>query len=194
MKSMTRHLLESCAVLVLLGAAAGNAHGQNVADYTLRINIFTRDAIAFDSTLMVEEPKGEGRGNLFEGADVHGVDFTFACGQKFKTPYGYTTYAARWKTPGKQLTVLLPVFGQPKTFFACDFSTDVKDFVYTPHKGKMGPEPEAKFKAWMAKYDYDPVHGIDSPTEPERGDAESLLDNQAPAKTKFPPPPSDATQ
>lgn len=191
MKSISRCLLEPCALLVLLSAPALSANSQSITDYTLRINIFTKDAITFDPNRIMEESTGEGHGNLFEGDDVHGVDFSFACDQKFKTSWGYTTYRAKWKTPGKELTVMLPVPGQSNTFFACDFKTDVKDLVYNPNKGKLGPEQEAKFKAWMAKYDYDPVRGVDTPTE-RGGDAESLLDTPGSKKSKFPPPPADA--
>ena len=70
---------------------------------------------------------------------------------------------ARWRKPGKQLTVLLPVFGKQDKFFTCDFDTDVKETAYLMHDGHLGEEPAADFKAWMVKHDYDPEHGKGTP-------------------------------
>jgi hypothetical protein len=58
----------------------------------------------------------------------------------------------------------------------CNFSTDVKDSVYVRQNGKLSSEPEARFKAWMAKHDYDPVHGKESPTRLDAADAEDPAD------------------
>ena len=68
-----------------------------------------------------------------------------------------------WKKPGQVLTVLLPIFGKSNTYFTCNFNTDVKDFVYIRHNGKLTSEPVARYKAWMIKHDYDPVHGKNRP-------------------------------
>jgi hypothetical protein len=181
MRSTTRRLV-SCfrAALLLLSAAALQAESKNVADYTLRIRIYSKNSTTFYHNRIEEESKGEGRGNLFEGDDVHGVDFNFACDEKFKASFGYETYPAKWKKPGQVLTVLLPVFGKANTYFTCNLNTDVKDFVYDRHNGRMTSEPEAKYKAWMRKVDYDPVHGKDMPSKPDAADPESVTDAPAP--------------
>jgi hypothetical protein len=49
----------------------------------------------------------------------------------------------------------------------------VKDFVYNRHNGKMSSEPIARYKLWMAKHDYDPVHGKDTPAKLDPADSES---------------------
>jgi hypothetical protein len=178
---MTKRLLQLCVALPLLvSATVTNADSKNIADYTLRIRVYSKDSTTFYHNRVEEESKGEGRGDLFEGNEVHGVDFSFECDQKFKASFGYETYPAKWKKPGQVLTVLLPVFGKSNTYFACNFSTDVKDFVYNRHNGKMTSEPEARYKAWMAKHDYDPVHGKSTPTNPDPEDAESATDAAAP--------------
>ena len=178
---MTKRLLQFCAVFFLLLSATGtNADSKNIADYTLRIRVFSKDSTTFYSSRIVEESKGEGRGDIFEGVDVHGVDFNFACDEKFKASFEYETYPAKWKKPGQVLTVLLPVFGKSNTYFTCNFSTDVKDFVYIRQNGRMGSEPEARYKVWMAKHDYDPVHGKESPTKLDAEDPEAAPDAPAP--------------
>jgi hypothetical protein len=177
---MKRLLQFSAVFFLLFSAIATNADSKNIADYTLRIRVFSKDSTTFYHYRVEEESKGEGRGDLFEGADVHGVDFNFDCDQKFKASFGYETYPAKWKKPGQVLTVLLPVFGKSNTFFTCNFNTDVKDFAYVRHNGRLSSEPEARYQAWMAKHDYDPVHGMQSPTSLSAADAEEPADAPPP--------------
>ena len=178
---MTKRLLQLCPVFfLLLSATMTNADSKNIADYTLRIRVFSKDSTTFYHNRVEEESKGEGRGDIFDGADVHGADFNFACDEKFKASFGYETYRAKWKKPGQVLTVLLPVFGKSGAFFTCNFNTDVKDFVYVRHSGKLASEPEARYQAWMAKHEYDPVHGKESPTKLDAADAEEPTDAPAP--------------
>ena len=40
----------------------------------------------------------------------------------------------------------------------------MKDFVYVSHNGNLTTEPIDVFKQWMAKHDYDPEHGKNTPT------------------------------
>jgi hypothetical protein len=183
-----RRLLEfSAAAVFLFSATAMNADSKNIADYTLRIRIYSKDSTTFYHNRIEEESKGEGRGNLFEGDDVHGVDFNYDCDEKFKASFGYQTYPARWKKPGRVLTVLLPVFGKSNSYFTCNFNTDVKDFVYNRHNDKMSSEPEARYKLWMVKHDYDPVHGKNEPTQLSPADTEA--EPQPPAAADQPPAP-----
>ena len=141
------------------------ADSKNPADYPMRVHIFNRSETSFYSHRYVEEAKGEGRANLFEAGDVHGLDFTFDCSQKIKGSFGYETYPAKWKKPGKEITLLLPVFGKSGSFFTCDIKTDVKSYAYASHQGSLSSESPAEFKAWMVKHDYDPEHGKDMPTK-----------------------------
>jgi len=183
---MTRHLLLLAAICVLLSPVRLRGESKNIADYTLRIHIYNKDSTTFYSRRIIEESKGEGRGNIFDGSDVHGVDFNFSCDEKLKASFEYESYPARWKKPGRVLTVLLPEFGKSNTYFTCNLNTDVKDFVYTRHNGKMSSESPDKYKVWMAKHDYDPVHGKNTPARLSAEDAESPKD--APAPGGAPPP------
>jgi hypothetical protein len=144
-----------------------HAESKNPADFPLRVHVFGRNETTFYHNRYAEESKGEGRANLFANGEVHAIDFTFDCSEKLKPSFGYETYPAKWKKPNQELTVLLPVFGKANTFFTCNIKTDVKDFAYTAHDGKMSSEPPAEFKTWMIKHDYDPEHGKNAPTKPE---------------------------
>ncbi len=146
------------------------AESRNPADYPLRIHIFSRSQTSFYHHEWLDAAKGEGRANLFEGSDVHGVDFNYDCEHKLRASFGYETYSARWKKPGKKLEVLFPVFGKTNAYWTCDLNTDVKDFTYTRGPRGMGSEPEQRFLQWMARHDYDPVHGKNVPTRPAAED------------------------
>ncbi len=158
-------LVRACVLVgVVVGAAAtGWAESKNVADYPLRLHIFSRNETTFYHHEWVDDTKGEGRANLFENGEVRGIDFNFECSEKLKASFGYETYPAKWKKPGKQLTVLFPEFGKTGRYFTCTVDTDVKDFAYLAHDGRMGSEPVADFKRWMVNHDYDPEHGKDVP-------------------------------
>jgi len=168
-----RRLLALCFCF-LLAATALHADSKDPAQYPLRIHIFSHNQTTFYRDEYMDEAKGEGRANLFENSVPHGIDFSFECDQKLKASFGYETYPARWKKPGQQLTVLLPVFGKTGDYFTCTIKTDVKDFAYMGHGGKLGQESVEDFKAWMVKHNYDPENGKDMPT---RGAAEE--DDQA---------------
>ena len=170
--------LSLCLLLSPTAIAGGSP---NPADFPLRIRIFNRTETNFYHRRVEEEAKGEGRANLFENSEAHGVDFSFECSEKVKDSFGFETYPARWKKPGQKLQVLLPKFGKTGEFFTCDFNTDVKTYVYTSHDGKLGQESVAEYKAWMVRHDYDPEHGKDMPTKTPAG--------SDPASTKAPTPP-----
>jgi hypothetical protein len=156
------------------------AESKNPADYPLRVHIFSRDQTTFYHNRSAEEAKGEGRANLFQNSEAHGIDFSYDCTEKLKASFGYETYPAKWKKPGQELVVLMPVFGKTNSFFTCNLKTDVKDFAYAASNGRMMSEPVAQFKNWMVKHDYDPEHGKNMPIKPETAAA--------------PPPPAPATK
>jgi hypothetical protein len=154
----------------LLAATVLHAESKDPANYPLRVHVFSYSETTFYRHESLDEAKGEGRANLFEGGAAHGVDFSFECDQKLKTSFGYETYPAKWRKPGKELTVLLPVFGKTGSYVTCSFKTDVKDFAYTSHKGGVGQETVDAFKAWMIEHDYDPEHGKNVPVRSAKKD------------------------
>jgi hypothetical protein len=153
-----------------------HAESKNPADYPLRVHVLGRNETTFYHHRFAEEAKGEGRANLFENSEARGVDFTFDCSEKLKASYSYETYPAKWKKPGQELVVLLPVFGKSNAYFTCNFKTDVKDFVYATRNGKKVEAPVADYKKWMVNHDYDPEHGKNTPARVQPGDEPSKAD------------------
>jgi hypothetical protein len=164
---MTRlsRAIGSCLMLVV-SATALHAESKNPADYPYRLHIFGEDQTTFYHNRHADEAKGEGRANLFANGQPHAVDFSFDCAQKLKPSIGFETYPAKWKKPGQELVVLLPVFGHANTYFTCNLKTDVKEYAYARRNGAYSEEPSADFKAWMNKHEYDPEHGKNMPINP----------------------------
>lgn len=157
----------SLCLCLLFTPAVLSAASKNPADYPLRIHIFGRSQTTFYHARSLDESKGEGRANLFENGEARGVDFNYSCSDKLKASFGYETYPAKWKKPGRELIVLMPVFGKSGAYWTCNLQTDVKDFAYAAHNGRMNSEPVEAFKTWMVNHNYDPEHGKDVPTKPE---------------------------
>jgi uncharacterized membrane protein YsdA (DUF1294 family) len=156
-----------CAALAFPTLAV-YAADKNPADYPLRLHIFTREEHTHYRRGVEDFSVGDGRADLFANGEAHAVDFHFNCNEKIESSLGFETYMAKWRKPGKQLTVLFPVFGQSGKFFACDIDTDVKpDVAYFKQKGNLNTEPVAVFKAWMQKHNYDPEHSKNTPSNPE---------------------------
>jgi hypothetical protein len=173
--------------MMISGMAVGES--KNPADYPLRLHIFARSQTTFYHRREEEEAKGDGRADLYEGGMARGVDFNYECAYKVRPSFGYETYPARWKKPGQELVVLLPVFGQAGKFFTCHFSTDVKDFAYAQGRNGMHSEPVAQFKEWMQRHDYDPEHGKEVPVR-MGGDQGPMPVQQGPGEGAPAPPPS----
>ena len=153
-----------CVATVLAFTAVSiHADSKNAADYPLRLHIFGRNQTTFWHRDNMDEAKGDGRADLYANGEAHAVDFSYECPQKVRASFGFETYPAKWKKPGRELTVLFPEFGNPGKFFTCSFKTDVKDFTYAWNKGSLISASVEDYKHWMVAHDYDPEHGKDMP-------------------------------
>jgi hypothetical protein len=169
-------------------APATHAESHNPADYPLHIHIYRRNETTFYHNHQTEEAKGEGRANLFEGGEPKGIDFQFECDTRLQTSSGYETFPAKWKKPGQEL-VILQQLGKTN-YDTCRLKVLVKDFVYVSHNGNLTTEPIDVFKQWMAKHDYDPEHGKNTPTRttPENTPAGTNPAGEAPSSSNTPSP------
>lgn len=150
-------------LVVLLNNLPALADSHNPEDYPLRLHIFTISNHVHRHRGMVDFVDGEGRANLYEQGQPHGVDFVFECGDRFMTSSGYETYLAKWKKPGRELVIFTRRIGSDSAA-TCTFKVDVKEFAYYRHSGSLSTEPSADFKKWMTDHHYDPEHGFDMPT------------------------------
>ena len=165
-RASVRGLIGMAACLLLTAAAwAGRS---NAADYPLRVHIYEFSAHSHYYDRSLQQVDGEGRANLFENGQPKGFDFSYQCGTRILASDGYETYMARWKKPGRELEILLPVMGgKPGEMNACDLKVGLKeDTVYHRHNGLLSEEPAAKYKEWMDKHQYDPEHGKNEPLNP----------------------------
>ena len=132
----------SLVILPLLLCASAGAAGPNLAKYPLRIQVLTSnsgsrfptvfvpniptidDADSSDAALMVGsfyqqiDPKpvfyGVGRADLLAPPATQGLTFRYnGCAARIRVSMPRLPLAARWKTPGKKLEVLLPADDAP---------------------------------------------------------------------------------
>jgi hypothetical protein len=153
--------LAACLTL----SASSMAGTLNTADYPLRVHIFqhTGHSHYYRRTHSLELVDGEGRANLYENGFPHGFDFGYRCDERLMNSVGYETYYARWKKPGVTLDVLHPVMGKPGAADTCELKVEMKNIAYYRHNGAVEEEPEAAFKDWMDKHQYDPEKGLIEP-------------------------------
>lgn len=150
------------AALTLLSTSA-LAGGHSPADFPLRVHVFGFSAHSHYTWQNLDEVDGEGRANLYENGEPRGFDFGYRCGDRLRVSPGYETYMAKWKKPGRELEILLPVFGKPGAMESCDLKVDMKDAAYHRHNGLLAEEPIARYKEWMDLHQYDPEHGKNEP-------------------------------
>lgn len=153
------------AVCVLFSAAAW-AGKWNAADYPLRVLVIQWNNSSSYRGGALEEVNGRGRANLFENGDPKGFQFEYDCGARVLGSPGYETYLARWKKPGREIEVLVPVIGgKPNEVNTCTMKVTVnpETAYYRRGNGIVQEEPAAQYKSWMMKHKYDPEHGLNQP-------------------------------
>lgn len=161
---MHRYLTPLALIALIALSTVAVAESHNPADYPMRLHIYGRNQTTFYHNRNTDEAKGEGRANLYENGEPHGVDFQYECDQRLQTSSGYETFPAKWKKPNAELVILMPEFGKPGQYNTCKFKIEMKDFAYYMRNGGLASEPSAAFKQWMEKHEYDPEHGKNSPT------------------------------
>jgi hypothetical protein len=151
----------------LFSSTVALAGGYKLADYPLRVHIFSFNSHSHYYERQVSWVDGEGRANLFENSEPRGFEFSYRCGERLRKSDGFETYLARWKKPGRTLEILLPVLGKPDAADSCELKVEMKDgIVYRWRNGAMVEQPAAQFKEWMIKHEYDPEHGKNVPVMP----------------------------
>lgn len=183
-----RALAVFCAFATL--ATAASAAKYTAANFPLRVHIYSysQHSRYYDGVLNATD--GQGRANLYENSQPHAVDFTYQCGVKLMNSAGWETYMARWKKPGREVEILLPVIGgKPGDVNTCDLKVLVKpDTAYARHNGLFGEVPASDFKKWMDEHQYDPENGKDMPVNPPKSAAAPSAAQPAPQPASSPRP------
>jgi hypothetical protein len=177
-------ILAFCASAGLLVTAHPAYAGKsNPADFPLRVHIFMFNGYSHyyrpggGASTSLDEVDGEGRANLYENSLPRGFDFSYQCSRRLMVSPGFETFMARWKKPGRELEILLPVMGgKPGEMNSCNLKVNMKqDTAYVRHNGLLAEEPAAAFKKWMDAHQYDPEHGKDLPANLPAGQPADAL-------------------
>lgn len=118
--------------------------GKNPADYPLQIQVIESHWNRRYGTV-----DGWGRGDVADGASIHGFDFSYSSTEPFHRTVGNAHYLAKWKKEGLKMELLVGEIGAPDKFRAYDLKTTVRDDVYIRgHDGAMAiSQEEYKVKA-----------------------------------------------
>jgi hypothetical protein len=130
------------AIVVLLGAPSVASAKRNLADYSLRVHIY--------STHWEHNRWGYhafGRANLFDDKGVpHGVEFTYDCDDHMMASDGNEAYPAKWKKPSQSVEVVFGEIGaNPDSLHACEMKVAEKSFVYYKQRGEINTESAQEF-------------------------------------------------
>ena len=117
--------------------------GKNLAEYQLQIQILEshwhrhRDGSV----------DGWGRGDINDGAQVHGFDFTYESPEPFHKTTGNDHYLAKWKKQPLKLEMLVGEIGAPDKYFSYELKTSVREEVYVSSRDGVVPISQEQYKA-----------------------------------------------
>ena len=155
------------------------------ADFPLRVHIVARNGVrhyyrmgSSAPSSSLDQVDGLGEANLFENGQPRGFEFNYSCAQPITPQTAYETFLARWKKQDRVLEILMPVMGgKADDMNSCELKVSMKqDTAYIRRNGEISEEPAAQFKEWMAKHQYDPEHGMNSPVNLQPAHAQPNAD------------------
>ncbi|HUO13731.1 MAG TPA: hypothetical protein VMX38_01995 [Verrucomicrobiae bacterium] len=115
--------------------------GKNLAEYQLQIHILESHWHRHrDGSL-----DGWGRGDINDGASVHGFDFTYESGAPFHKTVGDDHYLAKWKKTGLKLEMLVGEIGAPDRYVSYELKTSVRDEVYVSTPDGVVPVSQEEY-------------------------------------------------
>jgi hypothetical protein len=190
-------------VTLLIAAPLAHAAGKKIDEYPLRVHVFSHNGHSHYWHRMLQFSEGEGRANLFENSQPAAFDFNFHCPVRMMNNLGFETYPARWKKPGRELTLLMPEMGKSESWVSCDLDVAIKTgTAYFKREGNLTEEPTDVFVKWMQKHEYDPEHGKNEPVklspqeipQPEPQQNDDVITQPIPPPADPSTAPTDSTQ
>jgi len=116
-------------------------------DFPLKVRLFVARWNGFGS-----EYHGYGAGNLTEGGQTHGFDYTFICSVPFQRSLDAASlFQARWRKPPYQLEILLKRIGADRED-ACTLKVVLREHPIDPASLRMaanGPAPQPPGLRWQ---------------------------------------------
>ena len=132
--------------LLLLGTAITQEAGakpRDLSQYPLRVHIFQSH---WDRRSGDFYGQGYGIANLFDGATVRGMNFTYDCPAQYAETIGNEAYVAKWKKPEKTLELVAEKTGEPGKSDTCEFRVTLHDFVYDLQNGTLATFSPEQYK------------------------------------------------
>ena len=138
---------------------------RNPENYPLQVHIFDKHQ---HRNKRFHTNYGNGRGNVVEGDQINGMEYTFDCIDSFLVSETDEAYPAKWKKPGLSLEILMGVIGSDTKTRTCELKVALKDYVFARVKGKIVHQSMQEYAALqsvkverqqaMSPEDVDPSH------------------------------------
>ncbi|HKT49305.1 MAG TPA: PEGA domain-containing protein [Candidatus Angelobacter sp.] len=139
----------SFVAAVLAVFSLGAFAGKNPANYPLKVHILQQ---AWGShNVRYSEYRATGRGNIWNGDDVHAFDFSYDCSFGVRRTARNQPYPGKWKKPDQRLALLAFDIGKPEKYHECDLKTTVHPGVYIMSAGGITEMSQAEYKEWKSK-------------------------------------------
>jgi len=156
------------ALLVLSHPGFAHAAARNPEDYPLRVHIFDKHQHRVKQFRHYFSYIGNGRGNIVEGDQINGMEYTFDCANSFLDSEADEDYPAKWKKPGLSLELLMGIIGSETGTRTCELKVELRDYVFAKSNGKVIQISQQEYFARqaarmdrdraLAPQDTDPAH------------------------------------
>jgi len=123
--------------------------GKDPADYPLKVHVLQQRWLSHN--VHYGQYKGTGRGNIWEGTSIHGLDFTCDCSFGLSRTARNQPYVAKWKKPQLRLELLAMQIGKESKYQECELQTTVREGVYIMGGGGITEISHEDFNRWRAK-------------------------------------------
>lgn len=134
-------------VLLTLATCVGAAAAKDVysSAYPLRVQIVEtgRRQTPYGVT-------GYGKGNLQQGGQISGFEYTYDCSTGFLASQGSERYPARWKKVGTKLAILTTQIGNDSKRSECELEVSIRPFIFGVANGQVVVESTAQLAAHQA--------------------------------------------
>ena len=143
-----RRFILAVSVTVLFAITLLTA--KDLADYPLQIQVIESHWHRHRYQ-GIETVDGWGRGDVRDGASIHGFDFTYESSQPFQRTVGDAHYLAKWKKETLKMEMLVGEIGASDKYHTYDLKTSLREDVYVPGSGGAVAVSQQEYKDKWAK-------------------------------------------
>jgi hypothetical protein len=129
-----RRIVFILLLLTLACAGQGLAAPRNIDNYPLRVHIYDKHQ---HRNRRFHAYIGHGRGNIIEGDQINGMEYSFDCLNHFLDSETDEYYPAKWKKPGFSIELLMGVIGSDSQTRTCELKVALRDYAFARINGKL---------------------------------------------------------